>query len=74
MLKRLAPTIRKRMARLLWPNGRGIVRRDGVLYLLNLQSESENWYDKHILLWGAGEPEQRAFFLDSIRRRDCDVS
>lgn len=71
MLKRLAPSIRKRIAHLTWPNGRGIVRRDGVLYLLNLQSE--NWYDKHILLWGAGEPEQRAFFLDNIRRRDCDT-
>jgi hypothetical protein len=35
MLKRPAPSIRKRMARIFWPNGRGIVRRDGVLYLLN---------------------------------------
>jgi choline dehydrogenase-like flavoprotein len=32
MLKRLAPSIRKRMARLLWPNGRGVVRRDWVLF------------------------------------------
>jgi FkbM family methyltransferase len=71
MLKRLAPSIRKRMARLLWPNGRGIVRRDGVLYLLNLQSQ--NWYDTQILYWGAPESEQRAFLVENIRRRDCDT-
>jgi FkbM family methyltransferase len=71
MLKRLAPSIRKRMARLLWPDGRGVVRRDGVLYLLNLKPE--NWYDKHLLLWGAGEPEQRAFFIENIRRRQCQI-
>jgi FkbM family methyltransferase len=71
MLKRLAPTIRKRIAHLTWPNGRGIVRRDGVLYRLNLQSQ--NWYDKQILYWGAPESEQRAFLIDNIRRRHCDT-
>jgi FkbM family methyltransferase len=72
MLKRLAPSIRKRLTRLLWlPSGQGVVRRDGILYLLNL--EKSHWYDKHILLWGVGEPEQRAFFLDNIRRRQCDT-
>ena len=71
MFKRIVPSFRKRFARLFWPDGRGIVRRDGILYLLNLQRE--NWYDKHILLWGAGEPEQRRFFLDNIRRRNCDT-
>jgi FkbM family methyltransferase len=71
MLKRLAPTIRKRIAYLTWPNGRGIVRRDGVPYLLNLQSQ--NWYDKQILYWKAPESEQRAFLVENIRRRDCDT-
>ncbi|MGA8494300.1 MAG: FkbM family methyltransferase [Xanthobacteraceae bacterium] len=71
MLKRLAPSIRRRIARLLWPNGRGIVRRDGVLYFVNLQSR--NWYDKHIVQLGADEPEQRAYFLDQIRRRQSDT-
>src|SRR5271154_1046485 len=71
MLKRLAPSIRKRLARLLWPEGRGIVRRDGVLYLLHLQKE--NWYDKHVLLWGALEPEQRAFFIENIRQRQSEI-
>jgi FkbM family methyltransferase len=59
------------MVRFLWPSGRGIVRRDGVLYLLHLNHE--NWYDKHILQWGAGEAEQRAFFIRHIRRRQCDT-
>ena len=71
MLKRLAPSIRKRMARVLWPDGRGVVRRHGVLYLLNVKPE--NWYDKHILLWGAGEPDERAFLIDNIRRRESDT-
>jgi FkbM family methyltransferase len=71
MLKRLAPAIRERIAHLTWPNGRGIVERDGVLYLLNLQSG--NWYDKQILHWGAPESEQRRFLMDNIRHRCCDT-
>jgi hypothetical protein len=55
----------------LWPNGRGIVRRDGVLYFVNLQSR--NWYDKHIVQLGADEPQQTAYFLDQIRRRQSDT-
>jgi FkbM family methyltransferase len=47
------------------------VRRDGALYLLNLQSK--NFYDKHILQWGAGKPEQRTFLIDNIRKRQCDT-
>jgi hypothetical protein len=35
--QRLVPNVRKRTARLLWPNGRGVVRRDGVLFLLDLK-------------------------------------
>ena len=73
MLKRLAPSIRKHIARLTWPKARGIVERDGVLYLLNLNHQPENWYDKHILQWGAGEPEERAFLTENIRRRVCDI-
>jgi FkbM family methyltransferase len=56
------------MARLLWPNGHGVVRRDGVLYLLDLQGHK---YDKYILQWGVAEQEQRAYFLENIRRRNC---
>lgn len=71
MLKRLVPAIRKRIAWLTWPNGRGVVRRDGVLYLVNLQSR--NWYDKQLLYWGPPEIAQRAFLLDNIRQRRCDT-
>jgi FkbM family methyltransferase len=69
MLKRLAPAIRKRIAHLTWPKGRGIAHRDGVLYLLNLHSQ--NWYDKQILYWGAPEREQRALMIGNIRDRQC---
>jgi FkbM family methyltransferase len=72
MLNKLVPSlrksVRKRMARLLWPSGHGVVRRDGVLYLLDLQNHK---YDKYILQWGVAEREQRAFFLENIRRRNC---
>jgi FkbM family methyltransferase len=71
MLKRLVPSIKKRIANFAWPNGRGIVRREGVLYLLNLQSG--HWYDKQILLYGAVDPPQRGFLLDNIRQRNCDT-
>lgn len=71
MLKRLVPSIRKRTARLLWPDGRGIVRREGVLYLVN--ANSRNYYDKHILLWGTGERQQRAFLLQNVSQRKCDT-
>jgi len=46
MFKRIVPSFRKRFARLFWPAGRGIVRRDGMLYLLNLKRE--NWYDRFL--------------------------
>jgi hypothetical protein len=69
MLNRLSPTMRKRMAWLLWPDGHGVVRRDGALFLLDLN----NWYDKVILKWGPGEPERRIHLLDNIRRRECDT-
>jgi hypothetical protein len=51
-------SIRKRLAWLLWPSGHSIVRRDGVLYLLDLEGYKR---DKYILQWGAPEKEQSAF-------------
>jgi FkbM family methyltransferase len=61
--------IEKRIARLTWPEGRGIVRRDGILYLLNLKRLQCD--DKHTLQWGAAEPAQREYLLSQIRRRNC---
>jgi FkbM family methyltransferase len=69
MLKRLRPSIRKRIAHLMWPGGYGIVRRDGVLYLLNLKSV----WDKHILQWGGYELERQAFLIENIQRPRCDI-
>jgi len=73
MLKRLLPSLRKRTARLFWAAGRGIVSRDGVLYLVN--ATSSNHYDKHILQRGTQnqEPQQRAFLLKNLLERRCDT-
>jgi FkbM family methyltransferase len=71
MLNRAISSIRKRKARLSWPNGRGIVRRDGVLYLINLNSGI--WYDKQILQLGLPDKEQLAYLVDNIRRKNCDA-
>jgi FkbM family methyltransferase len=71
VLKRIVPSLRKHYARLMWPKGRGVVRREGVLYLLNLGSE--NWVDKNILLWGGLDPRQRAFLIQEMTRRQCDT-
>jgi FkbM family methyltransferase len=73
-IPKLVPTIRKsirkRLARLLWPSGHGIVRRDGVLYLLDRDGYK---HDKYILQWGAPEKAQRAFLFDNIHRRNCET-
>ena len=46
------------------------MRRDGVLYLLDLHGYK---HDKYILQWGASEKEQRAYFFENIRRRGCEI-
>jgi FkbM family methyltransferase len=71
MLKRFVPSIRKRLAHLTWPNGRGVICRDGVLYLINMKSG--NWVDKEILVNGGLEPDQRAYLLAHIRQRQCGI-
>jgi FkbM family methyltransferase len=71
MLKRVVPSIRKRIARFMWPSGRGIVRRDGVFYLVDVNSR--NYYDKYILHSGVQEPDQRAFLLKNIVEKKCDT-
>jgi FkbM family methyltransferase len=38
--------------------------------LLDLQGYK---HDKYILQWGAAEKEQRAFFFENIRRRNCET-
>ncbi len=69
VLKRLVPSIRKRLTRLVSPSGYTVVEREGVRFLLNL----ENWYDKVILTHGPFEPLQRAYLLENIASRGCDT-
>lgn len=69
VLKRLIPSLHKRMVKLVWPDGQGVVRREGALFLLNL----EYTCDRFILTEGVDEPGQRAYFFDNLRRHNCDV-
>lgn len=72
IINRLVPSVRKRVARVFWPGGWGLVRRDGVLYLINAHSRTN--YDKYLLLREEiQEPEQRAFLLKIITERKCDM-
>jgi hypothetical protein len=73
MFKRILPSLRKRTAVLFWAAGRGIVSRNGVLYLINATSGSH--YDKHVLQRGTQheEPQQRAFLLKNLLERQCDT-
>ena len=68
-LKRALPSLRKRIAKLMWPGGRGVTKWEGVLYLLNLN----DWHGKAITQWGPPESEQRHYFLEKIREHKSDV-
>ncbi len=53
----------------LWPDGRQVVRKGGLLYLVDIRSV----VDRHIALWGWWEDEQLALMLDRMRRHGCDL-
>ncbi len=69
ILKRLVPSIRKRVARLT-PAGRyRIVKRNGARFLVNFT----NWADRMVVAHGLVEPAQLDYFLRHIRSNGCDV-
>lgn len=68
-MKRLVPSIRKRIVRLLCPDGYGVVKRHGALFLVN----SANWADQGIISHGIVERDQIRHFLSQIHHRQCDL-
>jgi FkbM family methyltransferase len=70
ILKRLIPSLRKRISRhSSWPGGNGVVRRNGALFLVNMR----NAFDRVLVTHGGFEREQITYFLNNIRDRGCEV-
>src|ERR1700761_4799133 len=69
ILKRIIPSLHKRVAHIIWGGKQGVVKREGALFLLNLNYN----VDRFILLEGIDEPEQRKYFFDQLRQRQCDT-
>jgi len=69
LLKRLIPSARKRIAAITWPGGFRIVRRHGVLLLLNYR----NYVDRELLFYGRYERDQIETLTAAIVRHGCDI-
>jgi FkbM family methyltransferase len=69
ILKRLIPSLHKRAAWLIWTEGQGVVRREGALFLLDLNAS----HDRIILQHGLLEEAQRNFFFGKAREQNCDM-
>jgi FkbM family methyltransferase len=69
VLKRLVPSLRKRLARLTWTDGFAIVRSGGALLLVN----HRNYVDRQIAFFGDYESDQLAYLLGCIRRYRCSA-
>lgn len=69
ILKRLIPSLHKRAARLIWTEGHGVVRREGALFLIDLNAS----HDRIILQHGLLETAQRSFFFGKAREKNCGI-
>lgn len=69
LLKRLIPSVRKRIAAITWPGGFKIVRRHDVLLLLNYR----NYVDRELLFYGRYERDQIDMLTSAMLRHGCDV-
>ena len=69
LLKRLIPSARKRIAAITWPGGFKIVRRHGVLLLLNYR----NYVDRDLLFYGRYERDQIETLTAAMLRHGCDI-
>jgi len=67
MLKRLIPSVRKRVAQLTWTDGFAIIRSDDARFVVNYR----NYVDRQVAFFGDFEAEQLAYFLDHVRRYAC---
>lgn len=64
LLKRLIPSIKKRIAKLTWWDGWAIRRSNGAVFLLNYR----NVVDRQIAFYGDFEADQRGYLFSHI----CD--
>lgn len=69
ILRRLIPSLAKRIAALTWPGEFKVVRRYGVLLLVNRL----NYVDRQIAFYGDFERAQITRLLSEITRRGCDL-
>jgi FkbM family methyltransferase len=67
VLKRLVPSIRKRLAQITWPDGFAIVRSRGARFLVNYH----NYVDRQIAFYDDFESQQLEYLLENIRRYGC---
>lgn len=69
ILRRLIPSLAKRIAALTWPGEFKVVRRHGVLLLVNRL----NYVDRQIAFYGDFERAQMTRLLNEMTRRGCDL-
>ena len=69
LLKRLIPSVKKRIARLTWRDGWAIRRLNGAVFLLNYR----NLVDRQIAFYGDFEADQRRYLFSHIGDRGCDL-
>jgi FkbM family methyltransferase len=69
VLKRLVPSLRKRLARLTWTDGFAVVRSRKARFLVSYR----NYVDRQIAFYDDFEARQLAYLVDGIRRHGCAV-
>jgi FkbM family methyltransferase len=69
ILKRLVPSVRKRLARARALNGFTLRACNGAVFLLN----SENFVDRQIAFYDDFETEQTRYLFDQMQRHGCDL-
>ncbi len=69
LLKRLIPSVKKRIARLTWWDGWAIRRSNGAVFLLNYR----NMVDRQIAFYGDFEADQHCYLFSHIGDGGCDL-
>ncbi len=69
LLKRLIPSVKKRIARLTWWDGWAIRRSNGAVFLLNYR----NLVDRQIAFYGDFEADRRRYLFSRIGESGCDL-
>lgn len=69
ILKRLIPSVKKRIAKLTWWDGYAIRRSNGALFLLNYH----NQVDRQVAFYGDYEADRRRYLFLHIAQHGCDL-